>query len=262
MTTVLAGVSVLVTRPEPQGRRLAEMISGLGGKPILFPAIDIELLAETQIVDGLRKFEGFDLVVFVSPNAVRAAMPAIGRVGGMPGQMRVAAMGPGTADGLRRAGVGGIIVAASGFDSEALLAKLRECAPPPKRVLVIRGEGGREWLGDSLSAGGAQVEYLECYRRVRPRRRFSDLSSEWGAGGRMACVATSAEIVANLFAMAGDEYSEQLRQMPFFVPHPRVATAAFRSAVKRIIVAGNGDASLAQGLSTWYGRLRTALPVE
>lgn len=263
MTNVLCGVDVLVTRPEPQGRELAELISGLGGEPILFPAIEIELLPEPVVARGLKDFRRFELAVFVSANAARAAMPAIRRGGGIPRDMRVAAIGPGTAAGLIREGLSGIIVPESGSDSEALLRTFLAMQPAPKRVLIVRGEGGRDWLGESMRETGAEVEYLECYRRVRPQRRFSDLPARWRkAGGRRACVATSAEIVANLFSMAGDEYRDPLRQVPFFVSHPRVASAAFRSGVRSIFVAGTGDERLAQGLGTWFGRLPSSLPTE
>jgi len=202
------------------------MIADLGGEAILFPAIEIELQAENEITRKLQDAGKFDLVVFVSPNAARAAMPAIRRAGEMLRHVRLAAVGAGTATELEREGAREIIVPDSGFDSEALMETLRALRPQPRRVLIVRGEGGREWLAESMRTMGAEVEYLECYRRLKPARCFGDLPRRWHEGVRRGCVATSAEIVANLFAMAGDGYRDDLQRVPFFVSHPRRGAGA------------------------------------
>jgi uroporphyrinogen-III synthase len=55
------------------------------------------------------------------------------------------------------------------FDSEALWARLRSRDWPGRRVLVVRGEGGRDWLAEQLDAAGARVEFVTAYRRVLPQ---------------------------------------------------------------------------------------------
>jgi len=117
-----------------------------------------------QPLGGTRDLEPeFDLVVFVSPSAVRIAAPAIQR----PPRL-AAAIGAGTRRELERAGFDNVISPKDGNDSEALLAAPELQAMAGRRVLIVRGEGGRAFLGDALRARGAAVEYAECYRRAGP----------------------------------------------------------------------------------------------
>ena len=256
MKPQLAGAGILVTRPAEQSGQLARLIRDAGGEPILFPALEIEALAETAIAPVLDHLLHFDLVVFVSPNAARVAMPQILKSGGLPAHSKVAAVGPGTAAELKKSGVRNIISPQSGFDSEALIGELSALPLGGRRILIVRGRGGREFLGETLRSRGATVEYLECYRRVKPDRDMRELLSRMGRDNVKACLATSSTIVENLFEMAGAAGRSWLCSMPFFVPHPRVAATAFSRGVKCVFVAGNGDEALVAGLETWFARLR------
>ena len=257
MKPQLAGAAILVTRPAEQSGQLARLIRDAGGEPILFPALEIEALAETAIASVLDHLLHFDLVVFVSPNAARVAMPQILKSGGLPAHAKVAAVGPGTVAELKKSGVRNIISPQSGFDSEALIGELSTLPLGGRRILIVRGRGGREFLGETLRSRGATVEYLECYRRVKPDRDMRELLSRMGRDGMKACLATSSTIVENLFEMAGAAGRAWLCSMPFFVPHPRVAATAFSHGVKCVFVTGNGDEALVAGLETWFARLRS-----
>jgi uroporphyrinogen-III synthase len=256
MTAPLSGVQVLVTRPEEQSARLAELIRAVGAEPILFPALQIEPLAQTAIAAGLQRLAQVDLVVFVSPNAARIGMPIIDEHGGLPDHARIAAVGPGTLAELKKAGVRNIISPRAGFDSEALVGEFSAMQLNSHRVLIVRGQGGREYLSETLRSHGATVDYIECYRRVKPDRDMRELLPKPGRIGVKACLATSSIIVENLFEMAGVAGRSWLRGVPFFVPHPRVAAAAFSRGVQCTFVAGNGDKALVDGLQIWFARLR------
>jgi uroporphyrinogen-III synthase len=256
MKPQLAGAGILVTRPAEQSVQLARLIRDAGGEPILFPALEIEPLPETAIASVLNHLLYFDLLVFVSPNAARVAMPQILKNGGLPAHAKVAAVGPGTSAELKKSGVRNIISPKAGFDSEALISELSTMPLGGGRVLIVRGRGGREFLGETLRSRGASVEYLECYRRVKPDCDMRELLSRSGLDGMKACLATSSNIVDNLFEMAGATGRAWLCSVPFFVPHPRVAATAFSRGVQCVFVAGNGDEALVAGLETWFARLR------
>ena len=258
----LAGAGILVTRPAEQSGPLARLIRNAGGEPILFPALEIEPLGESAIASVLTGLPHFDLVVFVSPNAARVAMPDIVKNGGLPAQAKVAAVGPGTAAELKKSGVRNIISPQQGFDSEALIGELSAMPLGGGRVLIVRGQGGREFLGEALRSRGSAVEYLECYRRVRPDRDMRELLLQWGRDNMNACLATSSNIVENLFEMAGAAGRSRLCSMPFFVPHPRVAATAFSRGVQCVFVAGIGDEALVAGVQTWFARLRPLHPAS
>lgn len=256
MKSELAGIGVLIPRPAGQSVQIAHLINDAGGKPVLFPAITIEPLPEVDMAAALNHLQQFDLLIFVSPNAVRLAMPYIMKNGGLSSRVKVAAIGPGTTMELKKSGVGNIISPREGFDSEALIRELLPLPLGGSRVLVIRGRGGREILGESLHLRGARVEYLECYRRVKPDLDMEELLPYWRSGALQACIATSSTIVMNLYEMAGLAGRPWLLGTTFFVSHPRVAATAFSRGVQRVFVAGNGDEHLVAGMKTWFARLR------
>jgi uroporphyrinogen-III synthase len=257
----LAGIGVLVTRPEHQSRRLAELIRSLGGEPVLFPAMEIVALPDDATAPVLQRLHQIDLAIFTSANAARLAMGRIAQAGDLPAGLRVAVLGPGTAAELKKFGVREMITPEVDFDSEALLEALSGLLFAGKRVVIFRGQGGRELLGESLRLRGAEVEYLECYRRARPRHDLAELIPLWQQDRLRACLATSSEIVINLFDMAEEACRPWLCQTPMFVSHPRVAATAFTFGVHTVFVAGMGDEALASGLETWFARLRRAQPV-
>ena len=258
MPAKLADTSILVTRPVGQSAVLARLIRDAGGAPVLFPALEIEPVMVAQMESALNRLALFDLVIFVSANAVRFGLPHIQERGGLPARAGVAAVGSATAAELKKFGVRNIILSQQGFDSEALLGELAAMSMDRARTLIVRGQGGRAFLGERLRSRGALVEYLECYRRVKPERDMRDLQSRLGTQAIDACVATSSSIVENLFEMAGASGRAWLCSVPFFVAHPRVAASAFSRGVRCVFVAGNGDEALINGLQTWFARLRVA----
>jgi uroporphyrinogen-III synthase len=169
-----------------------------------------------------------------------------------PAALRSAAVGPGSARELERHGVRGALVARSGADSEALLALPEMASLSGKRVLIFRGEGGRELLADTLKARGARVEYAECYRRVRPRTDLAPLLAAWEQAAVHAVTVSSAAGLANLFTMLGEHGAVHLRRTPVFAAHDRVADAARRHAVREVVLAGTSDEEMLGRLVAYF----------
>jgi uroporphyrinogen III methyltransferase / synthase len=236
----LRGRGILVTRPAGQAQRLAALVEAAGGRAILFPAIEIEPLGRP-----LPPPEEFDLLVFVSPTAVQCAGA---RVKGS--SARVAAVGSGTRRELQALGFADVVAPRDGGDSEALLAlpELQQVAG--KRILIIRGEGGRELLADSLTARGGEVEYFECYRRVVPRADPGPLLAAWDRGEVDAVTASSSQAVDNLVGLLG---AGRLAGKPFFANHARVAERAREAGIAEVVVAGPGDEETGEALVAYFG---------
>ena len=232
----LKGKGIVVTRPASLAKGLADLIASAGGTPYLFPAIEIEPLAVAPPPGN------FDLVVFISPTAARQGLKHFNRIG------KVVALSAGTRRELERSGVKDVI-AAAGADSEALLAlpELRDVAG--RRIGIFRGEGGREVLAEGLRSRGAAVEYVECYRRVRPRSDPAPLLAAWRRGALHAVTVSSAEGLRNLFAMLA---GGPLAALPLFVPHERVAAEARRLGAREALVAGPGDDETAAALVAYF----------
>lgn len=239
----LAGRRILVTRPRELAQGLAALIAQAGGEPVLYPAIEIRDPEDAGAARAaLARLEAFDLAVFVSPSAVRKALELRGAP--WPARVRAAALGAGTRRELEARGVRTIIAPEDGADSEALLALPALQQVAGARVLILRGAGGRELLGETLVARGAQVNVLECYRRVRPA------SAAAPAGTLDAVCANSGETLENLAALLG---LARLRDTVLFVPHERVARLARDMGFAAVEVAGPGDAQMLARLLAYFG---------
>jgi uroporphyrinogen-III synthase len=246
---------VVVTRPRALAAGLAGLIERAGGRPFVFPAIEIDDPADpAAALRVLGRLERFDLAIFVSRTAVQKAFELLGRQGAWPAGLPAASVGAGTAADLARQGVARVLAPASGADSEALLALPELARVAGRRIVIFRGEGGRELLGEGLAARGAVVEYAVCYRRVRPSADPAPLIAVWQAGEIHAVTVSSSEGLANLAALLGAGGRERLAATPLFVPHPRVAEDARRLGIARPLVAGPGDAEMLERLVAYFAK--------
>lgn len=250
----LAGKGIVVTRPARQAERLAALIRASGGEAILFPVIEIRGVEDPAPLSGLiDRLEEFDLAVFVSPNAAIAGMGAITARRALPARLTVAAIGPGTAKELAGLGVANVLAPRGRADSEALLDLPEFAQPSGKRVIVFRGEGGRELLADTLTARGALVAYATCYRRARPALDPAPLLAAWARGRIHAVTVTSGEGLRNLCDMVGEAGRLRLTATPVAVPHPRIAETARELGMATVLVArGPGDEGLVAALAAHF----------
>ena len=248
----LAGCGIVVTRPADQATPLAEAIRAAGGHAILFPAIEILDPADIRpLIDVIDRLETCNLAIFISPNAVARAMRRITARRAWPPGVRAAAIGQGGVRELQRFGISEVMAPVRSFDSEGLLALPQLQAVAGQRVVIFRGDGGRELLGDTLTARGAQVEYVECYRRARPRADAAPLLKAWARNEVHAVTVTSREGLRNLFEMLGEPGLSWLRRTPVFVPHPRIAAVARELGCGQVIESAPGDAGLIEALQQW-----------
>ncbi|MCG8428279.1 MAG: uroporphyrinogen-III synthase, partial [Chromatiales bacterium] len=199
----LAGLGVLVTRPAHQADGLCQLIQASGGAPLAFPALEIAPPADPeQAAAYLRRLADFQIAIFISPNAVSRALALLAGAE-LPPELQLAAVGKGTANALAAAGYSVDITPNERFDSEALLQSRELQAVGGKRVLIVRGVGGRALLGDTLTERGAQVSYAEVYQRRLPECDPTPLLERWDDVD--VVVATSGEILDNLWHLLGSE---------------------------------------------------------
>ncbi|MCX4192561.1 uroporphyrinogen-III synthase [Methylophaga sp. OBS1] len=169
----LAGQRILVTRPQAQADNLIELIQQAGGEAIRFPVISI--LPVPRARWGPLHLEQTDWLIFVSRNAVNSFIQ--GWQQDLPPQLRLAAVGDGTASAMREAGLTVDCQPAISNGSEGLLQMSAMQNIQGKQVLIVRGVGGRERLADTLTDRGASITYVEVYCRTMTEH------------GRQACIA-------------------------------------------------------------------------
>jgi len=253
----LAGVGVLVTRPQGQARRFMERIVALGGEAWWLPGLEIEPPADiTAFLQVVNDLDRFDWAVFVSPTAVERAWPAIAGRGGLPRTLRVAAVGRGTRRELAERGVHDVLTPDEQADSEALLAlpELRDMTG--QRVALFRGEGGRPLLAQTLVARGAQLQHAVCYRRVPASADVAPILRAWRAGRISAVTAFSRDSLDGLVCLIAPDGRELLTQTPLFVPHPRIAEHAQALGIERAIVTPAGEDGVLQALTGHFGHVQ------
>lgn len=248
----LAGLNVLVCRPEGQGAGLCQAIAEAGGTVLSFPTLAITATAAPQTAAArLAQAGGYDSVIFVSANAVRYAQKlADNGIIPLISSARVAAIGAATAKALREAGAARVLVAPPPGDSEALAAMDEWQDMAGRRCLIVRGEGGREWLAETMRRRGAQVDYAEVYRRTLPDADPAPLLARWRAGQVHAAIITSGEILQNLAALIGGEGLALLRETPVVAVSERVCRLAQTMGIHRVAnAAGASDTALVQALA-------------
>ncbi len=240
----LRGLTIAVTRPRDQAAQLAQCITQAGGTPLLFPLLDITPMTDDGVLhEQISRLDQFNLAIFISPNAVQYGIAAAGTV--LPKNLKIATVGQGSAKALHALGMEKVIMPVARFDSEALLELPELQNVGGWRVLIFRGDGGRELLGETLKARGATVEYAACYRRSMPQQDVTTLL----AGQPDAVTVTSSEALRYLRQML--EGKDGWCDIPLFVPHERIAGLAGQQGWQQVVITGAGDDGLLAGLVAW-----------
>lgn len=219
---------IVITRPEQQASVLSAGIKAAGGDVLLFPTIEIQPLAlEHESKTKIQQLDQFAIVIFISPNAVNFGLPQILAETTLPKNILLATIGQGSAKSLAgQLGRQPDIVPAENFNSEGLLATSALQNVENKRILIVRGKGGREHLKHTLQDRGAQVEYLDVYQRVMPSVSASELEQNLQKNQIAAIVITSATSLQNLVALTPDSVLSQLYRVPLLLINKRLVDVA------------------------------------
>lgn len=247
--TPLEGVTVVVTRPAAQARRFAALVRAAGATPLMLPALEIEPLTLDEDQRARLVPDDYDWTVFTSANAVEFAMRQLPR----PGQTRIAAVGRGTARALGEHGITVHAIPDKSSDSEGLLALAPFEAVRGRRILILKGRGGRPLLATELSRRGAEVVLGDLYRRVTAAPDAVALDALRSACGRPGTVIaiTSVDGLSALLGFAPEADFPQLRDVRLLVPGQRVAAAARERGWRGpVLVAGSAeDGAMFQALA-------------
>jgi uroporphyrinogen-III synthase len=249
----LDGVGVLITRPLHQAAPLCRLFEAAGAAVAQLPAIDIRPLADTRTwAARLGALGDFDLIIFASANAVRHGAALLEERRDLP----LAAIGPATARALNQAGHRVSVQPLEGFDSESLLRHPRLSSVAGHRVLLVKGQGGRELLERELERRGAVLTRAEVYRRECPvpaAEELRALEARFERREIQVITATSAEIGGNLWALATPALRRHFDTAHWLVPSARVADILRQGGFKGPIVqaASAEDEGLVSAVLRW-----------
>ena len=250
----MADPIIIITRAVTQTNRLVDRLLEAQRQVVLFPCMEIEALSDYQALDAvLVRLHEFALVAFVSPNAIAATMQRLQQLEyTWPKKLAMAVMGQGSKEALLGLGFDEMTyniiqpLNQDRTDSETLLEVLDLAFLRAQKVLIIRGETGRELLADALRANGVEVQQIAAYRRCVPtfsaekQREFVhllELGGDW--------VVTSSEIlqtILNWAASAGGlACVAKMQQQHLLVPHRRIAENARLLGFQSLTLASSGD---------------------
>ena len=225
---------VLLTRPAEESALLAASLSDVGIFSSSLPLLEIEALPVTPEQQAVWADLGrYCAVIVVSKPAARLGVQRLERH--WP-RLPWFSVGAATAQVLADQGLD-VHYPPSGDDSEALLAlpALREAiARTDARVLILRGEGGRELLAERLREQGASVDYLELYRRFLPAYDPGVLMQRIQLERLNGLVVSSGQGFLHLQALAGLDWPK-VAQLPLFVPSPRVYEMARAAGAEKVV---------------------------
>ena len=203
----LADKTVVVSRPENQADAISLRLSELGAHVIKFPLIAIEPVDDWSAQLDL---EQFDYLIFTSRNAVDYFFSGLdtNRVKTFASPTRtqiIAAVGKQTVSALATYGITTDIVPSDTFNSEALLAQSQLLKVKSAKIAIIRGQRGRGLLYETLLSRGAEVEYIDVYRRVCPAQDLSVIDAYLVENRVDVIMITSAEALQNLYNLGGNQ---------------------------------------------------------
>jgi uroporphyrinogen-III synthase len=224
VTPALEGLTVVVTRPARQAGAFVAMLRDAGADPILLPAIEIEPIELDTASRAALAPDDFDWTVYTSANAVEWSLQQLPR----PTRTRVAAIGRATARTLDQQRIRVDAVPQGASDSEGLLALESFADLRGRRILILKGAGGRTLLREELARRGAEVVLCEVYRRQPAAADPAALAALRDASDRPGLIVavTSGEVLGALLETAPDDRLPRLRDAALLVPGERVAASA------------------------------------
>lgn len=251
----LSKCRILVTRPQAQSDRLAELITSHQGIPIVFPLL--EICPSQSLNEGLLQLlqpKQWDIVIFVSRNAVKLAVE---RDQGWISQWKntdicpkLLAIGASTAEALQLAtGLKVDAFAEGSANSESLLKLDLLAKPYDKKVLLVKGEGGRTLLEDALTEKGASISNAILYRRQIQEASRAGLNRLWSENPPDMLVITSVESADALMDILESSYHSLVRRIPAVALSNRIAEKLSSLGFVQLAVASKtNDAGLLEAL--------------
>ena len=237
-------MSILVTRPSPAGDQLVSRLRALGQVAWSFPLIEFSPGRELPLLAGhLAALQEGDMLFALSQHAVEFAHARLQQDGQRwPDAPRYFAIGRTTALALHTESGKDIRYPLDREISEVLLQLPELQTVVGKRALILRGNGGRELLGDTLRERGAEVTFCECYQRCNKHYDGAEEAMRWHSRGVTTLVVTSGEMLQHLWSLIPQWYRENwLLRCRLLVVSERLANLARELGWQDIRIADNAD---------------------
>ncbi|MBL7002447.1 MAG: uroporphyrinogen-III synthase [Gammaproteobacteria bacterium] len=226
MVQSLKGKRILITRPGHQADVLVDKLNSLDAEALRFPTIEIKTSSHCQQqLDIKHSIVNYDIALFVSRNAVEHAFKILD-VSDLIGRVKIGVVGKGSLDCLAQYGIQNAELPNKTYDSEGLLTSELLQQVDGKKIIIFRGQEGRNLLGDTLQERGATVDYCEVYRRCIPQIKEADYNKVFHKPPHLA-IFTSSEGLLHAYKMLSAEDGEKLLDIPWLLISERMKKTAY-----------------------------------
>lgn len=237
---------VLVTRPEAQNKPLLAALQKSGYVTDSLPVLKIAPYTQDshaqeceKIIQQVKNLASYQHIVFVSTNAVQCAFDWIKQFHSeLPKTIHWYPIGDATARALEPF-VAKVEQAGRDMDSETLLLNPLLQNVKDQRVLIFRGQGGRNFLHDSLIARGAEVEFCELYQRQFIRYPQGTLTEKLKQNPDYLIITSTESIQSLLDQAIIENIKPQLLEKAIVVPGKRVSQFAKEQGFQHVITSSN-----------------------
>ncbi|HEY9042024.1 MAG TPA: uroporphyrinogen-III synthase [Rheinheimera sp.] len=240
MTSAISGgIPFLITRPAGKADNLLASLDSDGIAYLYQPLITTaQVSLKTQ---DLQLLQQADAIIFVSVSAVSCLQ---NQVDAALLTAPLFAVGQTTAMALQRWLAREVIVPED-QRSEGLLQLPQLQQVAGKTLAVVRGNAGRELIKQGLVSRGATVRYIQSYKRLPLPLDGALLCQQWQLAGIRCIVATSNEILQQLFSLVPAVNQHWLQQCDWILVSPRMqdSAVALGIAPERITLAVNANDS-------------------
>ena len=242
----LTGKHIVITRPIPQAKQIKQWLEQQQANVKLFPLIEIQATKDQDLSHAKQ----VDWLIFISANAVEYGLKQLALAKVDLSGKTIAAIGKKTANKLKQAGIAIDVVPKDTFNTERFLELAATQSVKDQRILICRGNGGRERLAKVLRQRGAIVEYAEVYRRICPIQNTQDLKYRWQQQHLDMVVITSSEGLHNLYSMSKGDW---IKELPLLLGSQRMKVAAMDLGHRgKIIMSENpSDEAVLNRLIRW-----------
>ncbi|KGQ70126.1 uroporphyrinogen-III synthase [Chelonobacter oris] len=221
-------MAILVTRPEPNGETLCQLLNQHGFATLYTPLFSIEKGSDlNRLPQQLQNLQSGDYVFAVSKNAIRYSDQVLKNIGlRWRSDLHYFTVGRRSAEYLTALGENPVAYPYPNENSEGLIRLPQMQQLSNKRLLILRGNGGRELLRRQAEIRGATVDVLECYQRIPKEYDNIQQISIWKRAGINTIIVTSHEILRYLVEFVPKNDHNWLTQCHLVAISPRIVKLA------------------------------------